>query len=98
MTDLIKLRQQMFESLDELKGDKAIDMDRLRAKTDICNAIIESAKVEVAYAKVTGRDAPTGFFRKEKLIEQDNKPELPQSGLSDYANQMQNVTVHRIKG
>ena len=97
MKDLVSLRDAMFETLDQLRGDGAVDMDRVRATTEIYKVIIESAKVEAAYAKLTGSDAPTEFFREEKVIEHERPQPKTYNGLSDFTNQM-GVTTHRIKG
>jgi len=97
MKDLISLREAMFATLEQLKGENTIDMERVKASTEIYKVIIESAKVEVVYSKLTGNDAPTGFFREEKVIEHEPKQPKTYNGLSDFTRQM-GVTTHRIKG
>ena len=73
MNDIDDLRKHLFETLEALKDKKApMEIDRAKAISDIAQTIINSAKVEVDYAKATGG---TINFIKEKK-------ELP-SGISN---------------
>lgn len=57
------LRNHLFETLEELKDkDKPMDLDRARAIADVSKVIVESAKVEVDFLKVTGGIRSTGFL------------------------------------
>lgn len=49
------LRNHLFSALEAL-GDKdeQVDLDRMRAISDIAQVLINSAKVEVEYLKVAG--------------------------------------------
>lgn len=63
MNDITALRGHLFETLAELRDkDKPMDIDRAKAISDISQVIINSAKVEVDYAKVTGARAGSGFL------------------------------------
>ena len=69
--DVTALREVLFDTINQLK-DKNNPMDLERAKTiaDVAQVIINSAKVEVDHAKVTGRSPSTGF-----LPENTNQPQ-----------------------
>jgi hypothetical protein len=57
------LRNHLFETLEALKDDeKPMDLDRARAIADVAKVIVESAKVEVNFLKVTGAVRSTGFL------------------------------------
>ena len=66
------LRNHLFETLEALKDDeKPMDLDRARAVADVAKVIVESAKVEVAFLKVTGAVRATDF------IPEGDEPTLP---------------------
>ena len=57
------LRNHLFETLEALKDDeKPMDLDRARAVADVARVIVESAKVEVDFLKVTGAARSTSFL------------------------------------
>lgn len=57
------LRNHLFETLEALKDeDKPMDLDRARAVADVARVIIDSAKVEVHFLKVTGGIKSTDFL------------------------------------
>jgi hypothetical protein len=57
------LRNHLFETLEALKDDeKPMDLDRARAIADVAQVIVDSAKVEVTFLKVTGALQATGFI------------------------------------
>ena len=57
------LRNHLFETLEALKDDeKPMDLDRARAVADVARVIVESAKVEVNFLKVTGALRSTDFL------------------------------------
>lgn len=63
------LRQHLFETLAALKDkDKPMDIERAKAVSDVAQVIINTAKVEVEYAKATGQKGST-FLEKQ--------PDLP---------------------
>lgn len=67
--DIENLRAHLFETLAALKNkEQPMDIARAKAVSDVAQVIINSAKVEVDYAKVTGSKGST-FLEK--------KPELP---------------------
>jgi hypothetical protein len=70
------LRTHLFETLVALR-DKAnpMDLDRARAIADVSKVIVESAKVEVDFLKVTGATKSTNFLPIED--EAPARPALP---------------------
>lgn len=57
------LRDHLFETLEALRDDeKPMEIARAKAVADVAKAIIESAKVEVAFLKTTGGVSGTGFI------------------------------------
>jgi hypothetical protein len=60
------LRNHLFETLEALKDkDAPMDLDRAKAVADVARVIVESAKVEVDFLKVTGEVASTNFLPRE---------------------------------
>lgn len=69
------LRNHLFETIELLMDkDKPLDVDRAKAIAQVAGKIIESAKVEVKYAEVTGQAYASDFFPD---LEKP-KPELPE--------------------
>lgn len=57
------LRNHLFETLEALKDDeKPMDLKRAQAIADVARVIVESAKVEVNFLKVTGQLKSTDFL------------------------------------
>lgn len=57
------LRRHLFETLEALKDeDNPMDLDRARAVANVARVIVDSAKVEVEFLKVTGTVRSTGFL------------------------------------
>lgn len=67
--DITELRSILFDTLRGLK-EKSIDIDQAKAINDTAQTIINSAKVEVDHAKVTGKTSSSGFLPEEKPAEQ----------------------------
>lgn len=63
------LRNHLFATLEALQDDeKPMDLDRAKAIADVGQVIINSAKLEVDFIKVIGRDHGTGFIPEEKRL------------------------------
>ena len=57
------LRNHFFETLEALKDDeKPMDLDRARAVAEVAKVIVESAKVEVNFLRVTGAVRSANFL------------------------------------
>lgn len=79
------LRSVLFDTLADLRNKESpMDIDRARAISEVAGRVIESAKVEVEFCKVTG-DGGTGFI--EAPVD---APKLP-PGVTG-------ITRHRLAG
>ena len=61
------LRTVLFETIEGVKSGK-LDIDRAKCISELTQVVVNTAKAEVEYAKVTGKGSG-GFL--------DPKPELP---------------------
>lgn len=74
------LRSHLFDTLAALKRDKdPMDIERAQAIANVANAIIESAKVEVNFLKVTGAIKSTGFMPSEDDPKMPGLPPTPRA-------------------
>jgi len=63
------LRNHLFATIEALLDqDQPMDIERARAVADVANVVINSAKVEVSYIKLTGHNG-TNFIPDDKTIE-----------------------------
>ena len=61
------LRNHLFETLEALKDkEEPMDLERARAIADVSRVIVDSAKVEVDFLKVTGQIRSTDFLPPEE--------------------------------
>lgn len=64
------LRNHLFETLEALKDpDKPMDLERAKAVAGIAKEIIQSAKVEVDFLRVTGGSVGSGFMPTEPQLQ-----------------------------
>lgn len=72
------LRNHLFETLDALKDEeKPMDLDRARAVADVARVIVDTAKAEVEFLKVTGRQNGTGFIPVPAIAPGDPRGRTP---------------------
>lgn len=92
--DINALRSILFETLREVKAG-SMDIDRAKAINETGRTIIDTAKAEVDYMRVTGSNSGTDF------IPATSRPALPASGAEPTAHGEKtvrgNVTTHRMK-
>lgn len=76
------LRNHLFETLEALKdNEEPMDLARARAIADVSRVIVDSAKVEVDFLKVTGGLRSTGFLPEDAGEETPRpKPKLAAGG------------------
>jgi hypothetical protein len=60
------LRAELFGALRDLRAGK-LDVEKARAVSDLAQTMINSAKVEVDYAKAVGADAENPFLAPAQL-------------------------------
>jgi len=69
------LRNHLFETLEDLRDkEKPMDLDRAKAIAQVGQVIVNSAKVENDFLKITGNVSGSGFINNG-----DQKPALPPS-------------------
>lgn len=67
MKEIKDLRNSLFETIDALKNpDKPMEIERAKAIADVARVIVDSAKAEVDFMRVTGRKTGTGFIPVEE--------------------------------
>jgi glutamate synthase domain-containing protein 2 len=94
MSNITELRSIMFDTLNKLKsGD--IEVDRAREINNLSQTIINSAKVEIDFMRVSGHDGGTGFISGAPITTIKQPPKVP--GLADQV-QGANVRTHRLAG
>lgn len=81
------LRNHLFETIEALKDKEApMDLDRARAIAGVAQTIINSAKVEVEFAKAIHAAPESPFFNQpdeSRLLDEPEEPVLSrQAGLS----------------
>lgn len=60
---IIDLRNHLFATLESLQDkDEPMDIERAKAIAQVSKVIIDTAKVEVSYLKIMGRETGTGFI------------------------------------
>lgn len=68
---LVDLRDHMFATIEGLLDEKEpMDIKRAMAVAHVGSVIVQSAKVEVDYAKVMGKISPTSDFIEAKKLTQ----------------------------
>lgn len=61
MNDVTALRKHLFDAIEGVKN-KTMSIEQAKAIADISQTVINSAKVEVDYAKVTSGKISSGFL------------------------------------
>lgn len=84
MNDIKELREHLFATLRDLRSkDAPMDLDRAKAVAQVAGTLIDSARVEVDFLRVTWQSEGTGFIAAEP-------EDLPPGVVA--------VHRHRIKG
>lgn len=93
--DINALRSTLFETLQELKEGK-MDLDRAKVINDTAQTIINTAKAEVDYMRVTGASSGTEFIPVAARA-----PALPPGNQMPTATGTKvvngNVTTHKLR-
>lgn len=77
---IVDLRDHLFETLEALKDEeKPMELARAKAIADVSRVIVDSAKVEVDFLKVTGGLRSTDFLPSEEETPKP-KPQLLKGG------------------
>jgi hypothetical protein len=63
------LRNHLFATLEKLQDDEdPMDLDRAKTIASVAQVIVNSAKIEVDFIKVTGQEKGTGFIPEVKKL------------------------------
>jgi len=65
MNDINTLRQHLFDALQGVK-DGSMSVEQAKAVSEVSQTIINSAKLEVDFCRVTGTDVGTNFIKAEE--------------------------------
>lgn len=85
------LRQQLLSTLSDLRNrESPMDPDRARAIAQVAGVLVDSAKVEVDYLRVTGQ-SQADFLEQPRQIDSD-------TAMSGLPNGITTITRHRLKG
>lgn len=94
--DINALRSTLFDTLREVKAG-TMDLDRAKAINDTAQVIINTAKAEVDYMRVTGANSGTEFIpvaQRKPSLTQDPSETPTATGVKTVSG---NVTTHRLK-
>ena len=59
------LRSVLFETLQQVKSG-SMELDRAKTVSEVAQTIINTARIEVDYAKATGADVSSGFIEQQR--------------------------------
>lgn len=83
--DLDELREHLFATLRGVK-DGSMDIDRAKAVVQVAGVLIDSARVEVEFARVSGRESGSKFLPAPDEADKSLPP-----GITG-------ITRHRLQG
>jgi len=87
------LRQHLLDTLADLRNrENPMEPDRARAVAQVAGVLVDTAKVEIDYLKVTGQDR-AGFLEEPadpSVAHLGNEPGKP--------NGITSITRHRLRG
>ena len=97
--NITELRRHLFETLEALKrSDNPMEIDRAKAISQVAQAIIDSARVEVKFAEMTGQETVSRLhFRGHPnrhlrgLLFEADPPAAPASGWSAVTHEERDV-------
>lgn len=88
-----QLREHLLATLADLRNrENPMEPDRARAVAQVASVLVDTAKVEVDYLKVTGQDR-AGFLEEPPQVTTDSST----SGVP-LPNGISSITRHRIAG
>ena len=91
MKNINDLREVLFASIEAVKaGD--MDLDKARAINDLCQTVVNTAKVEVDFARQAGQASGSGFIPVEQ--QDTTGKRLTATGT---ATDTATGTVHRMR-
>ena len=106
MPSLDDLRTALFDQLKRVQDPKEkFDAARTRAVTDIAGRLLDTARIEIDYARTTKKTMPSGFIGHldaptPKVDEPALLPGGPVSTSTAHGTKTVdgNITTHKLKG
>lgn len=93
--DLKGLRDHLFDTIERLKDkDNPMEVERARAIADVAGVILDSAKVEIGYMRVTGAASESDFISTSERP-RSLPPAAPPRAIADGKNE---ATVSHLAG
>lgn len=90
-----QVRSALLATLTDLRDrENPMDIERAKAVAQVAAVLVDSAKVENEYLKITGQD-------QSKFLDQppvDSAPRIPQSDGPTANNPFPTVVRHRLQG
>jgi hypothetical protein len=81
-TKIEDLREHLFATLEDLRDKEApMDIDRAKAVAQVASVIIDSAKAENDFIKLTGSNG-SGFIAEREKLPQAGQPRLIKGAAS----------------
>ena len=80
-----ELRKHLFETIEGLKNkENPMEIERAKAISQVAQTIIDSARVEVKFAELTGQESRSDFLEAPKAPRPNGQlpQRVPQKGLS----------------
>lgn len=92
-----QLREHLLATLADLRNrEKPMEPDRARAVAQVASVLVDTAKVEIDYLKVTNQDR-SGFLEEPPQVTTDaSGARIPPSPFN--VERLPGVTRHRLKG
>lgn len=88
-----QVRQSLLDTLADLRNrEQPMDIERARAVAQVAGVLVESAKVENEYLKITGQD------RSAFLDQPSDTPNVPRIDGPAAHNPFPTVVRHRLQG
>lgn len=90
---MTELRQALLNTLSDLRNrENPMDIDRARAVATVAGVLVDSARVEVEFLKVTGGD-------RSQFLQPHEAGQLPApTGTPSAHNPFPTSVTHRLKG
>lgn len=96
VNDVGRLRAILFETLDDLKSNR-IDAEKAKAISETAQVIINSAKVEIDAARITGKNIATNFLSEKSQLNPPKKTITERTvGQIGYVHKMGGVAKEPI--
>ncbi|WP_418132525.1 hypothetical protein ABL849_17455 [Variovorax sp. 375MFSha3.1] len=95
---ITQLRTQLLDTLTDLRNrEKPMDPDRARAIAQVASVLVDSAKVEVDYLKVTDQ-LSSPFLGPAERVSHESHEQTSATRIEGPGNGITAITRHTIKG